>query len=115
MISKTELTQRLLLEGRDDHLGLWWVVSEVSGCMGDAPRQEVKKETLALIHELLSAGLVEAGFPSKDGRGFEPWPGTAPEVLERIRKEWEALDRDPSIGDVVWLNTTPKADSVSLG
>jgi hypothetical protein len=38
---------------------------------------------------------------------FVPWQLTIPEALARIEREWRALGRDPSLGDICWFNNTP--------
>jgi hypothetical protein len=58
------------------------------------------------LHGLLDEGLIVAGFPTRDGRGFEPSPYSPQETVDRIRTEWQKLGRDPVIGEVVWFNAT---------
>jgi hypothetical protein len=55
-------------------------------------------------------GLVQAGFPTPDGRGFEPWSLGPNAGIDRINSEWNALGREPKIGEVVWFNTTQKGE-----
>lgn len=66
-----------------------------------------KKPTIEFLSGLLRNGDVVAGRP-KGWFGFEPWGLTAEESIERIRREWEALERPPNHADVAAF-TMPEA------
>lgn len=102
----TEAAREVLLEGLDDYLGLWEFVASVRDNGTVSPRT-VREEVLTLVRKLLEEGLVEAGFPTREG-GFAPEDAEAPELLERISGEWDELNREPDIGDIVWFKLTDK-------
>ncbi|MFL6193495.1 MAG: hypothetical protein ACJ75H_04950 [Thermoanaerobaculia bacterium] len=85
----------------DDYTGLWQVIADLKDESGGAIGES---GILDLLHGLLAEGLIVAGFPTRDGRGFEPWPYSPQETIDRIRAEWRKLGRDPVIGEVVWFN-----------
>ncbi len=114
MVDREKLKQLLLTEGREDHLGLWWVVGEVSDRLPSASGSEIRAETLAVIGELLEKGLLLAGFPKENGKDFEPWSGSSKEVIARIDAEWAALGREPNIGEIVWFATTEAGDRAAV-
>lgn len=106
MIELGELERQVLVAGRDDHIGLWWVLGEISDRLPSADSAALREMTLSVIGDLLRRGLVKAGFPTREGRGFDAWSTTAEEIISRIDSEWRALGRAPNIGEIVWLTTT---------
>jgi len=97
----------ILLEGLHDHIGLWSLLWHFQELPDPAVR---RRETMALVEELLGQGWFEVGFPTSDGRGFEPW-NSAPDVsIARINKEWDALGQEPNIGEIVWFNLTSNGE-----
>lgn len=99
------LERELLEECAEDHLGLWsviWPLREEFGIEGEDERRGI---TLRMLTDLLGAGLIHAGIP--DGRTrFNAWNLSATESLKRIEREWNELDREPDIGDIVWFDIT---------
>ncbi len=91
----------------EDHVGLWLIVNHVRERFPDSSAQEIRQITLGVLDELLEKGIIQAGFPTPDGRSFEPWTTPAADTISRIEDAWEALHRDPTIGEVVWF-TTPE-------
>jgi hypothetical protein len=57
---------------------------------------------MALLHFLLSAGVLEAGIPDDHG-DFHPWKTSSEDAYRRIAREWLKLGREPDIGDIVWF------------
>lgn len=102
------LLEDILDECEDDYVGLWSVLSEVQGALGDVHAAELKAVTLELLRFLLSRGLVVAGFPAQNGRDFNPWMLSAGETINKIAKAWDKLGRDPSGGEIVWFTTPQK-------
>jgi hypothetical protein len=102
------LLEDILDECDDDHVGLWSVVRDVRNALGNAPPAEIKSTTLELLRFLLHRRLIEAGFPALNGRGFEPRTGSPDETIKTIDDEWNKLGRDPSGGEIAWLNTPTK-------
>jgi hypothetical protein len=85
----------------DDYTGLWLIVAELRDRSGGAIDD---RGILDILYGLLKEGQIQAGFPTHDGRGFEPWPSSPEETISRIEREWRQLGREPDIGEIVWLN-----------
>lgn len=110
MSDLNQLKADLLVECKDDHVGLWTLIKCVRLDLGVTDPAEVRRVTLELVVEFLESGLVQAGFPTADGRGFKRWDLSPEQVVARIEHEWDALGREPNIGDIVWFTTTEKGD-----
>ena len=115
MIDLKRLQAQLLQECREDQpIGLWavlWVVRYTLN--GDtypereldkADPQEVRRLSLELVRRLLESGSVQAG--SYEGGEFVPWDLPATEALRRIEAEWDALGREPNMGENVWFTAS---------
>ncbi|HEY5313735.1 MAG TPA: hypothetical protein VIK18_14505 [Pirellulales bacterium] len=103
------LLEDILDECADDHVGLWSVLREVRGAMGNVPPDEVQSITLELLRFLLHRRLIEAGFPASNGRDFDSWKTSPDETIQRIAEAWNKLGRDPSGGEIIWFTTPNKA------
>lgn len=110
MIKLTDIHELILALCVQDHVGLWFTLGEVENELRISEPVEVRKRTLEILHDLLKAGLIQAGFPTPDGRGFDPWILSADETIKRINREWKELGREPSIADIVWFTTTENGD-----
>ena len=65
-------------------------------------------ETIKVIEELLSSGLMHFGVLTD--RGFESWDLGPDETLKRLGREMAALGREPRLGDIGWLANTAAGD-----
>ena len=101
----------VLCESHYDHGGIWEAVILAR----EKKRTVGREEILQGIARLMQLSLLEAGYPTPDGRGFEPWDGSIFSIIGRIRREWKALGRDPYLGEIVWFNATPAGDRVVEG
>jgi hypothetical protein len=108
VISDSEVSREILVEGLHDYIGLWSVLWHFRDLPDPALRRQ---KAMALVKEFLGNGWFEAGFPTSDGRGFTPWQSDSTDSISRIEKEWDALGREPNIGEVVWLNITPAGEN----
>ena len=103
--SPTSLLSSLMAEFEDDHVGLWVIIKQVQRAFpGDRP-EDIRGKTLSLIWFLLQMGYIEAGFPTRDGGGFEPWRMKPFGVVTRIASEWKQPKPYPTIGEIVWFTT----------
>ncbi len=94
--------EELLRECAEDHVGLWCVVSLYrEESQGPHAMEGILRE----LEDLLTKGILQVGFPAKDGRLFDPWSSEPIESVARIRREWLALGRDPDIGEIAWFTT----------
>jgi hypothetical protein len=90
-----------------DQPGLWFVIPHIKDFYRGDDTNAIRTKTLEVVKNLLKAELISAGQPAQDGRSFVPWTGVVDTAVERIRKEWDALGHEPSIGDIVWFAATP--------
>ena len=89
----------------DDYTGIWEIIREVQRAYPDANACEVQDRTLGVIRDLLVAGYIVAG-DLKDNVGVVPWPSSLEETIRRIKEEWNAFGREPSIWEIVWFDST---------
>lgn len=105
----TASAEAVLAELRDDHADLWkllWIV-KAEAELDEAMPKTVRQESLAVIAALLEGGYVHPGAP-RGRESFSPWPLDATDALARIEREWDALGRDPDIGEIAWFDLTDK-------
>jgi hypothetical protein len=102
MMTSREAREELLRECAEDHVGLWSIVRLYrEGSQGPHTMEGILRE----LEDLLTKGVLQVGFPAKDGRFFDPWSSQPIESVARIRREWLALGRDPDIGEIAWFTT----------
>ena len=99
------LLDDILDECVEDHVGLWSILRDVRGAVGNLPSVEIKGITLELLRFLLHRHLIEAGFPASNGREFKAWNLSTDKVIQHISQEWYKLGRDPSGGEIVWFTS----------
>ncbi len=88
-------------EAREDYLGLWQIVMRTNRLASSDER--AREDTLADIRVLLARG-VRAGNLTGEG-GFAAWPDQFPDsVIERVRREWVALGRAPTVNEIAWFD-----------
>jgi hypothetical protein len=97
------LLSSLAAEFEDDYVGLWTIVKQVRRTFPSARPMDIRRITLWLILLLLEAKLIQAGFPTKDGREFETLNLKPYGVVSRIASEWKEPERYPAIGEVMWF------------
>jgi hypothetical protein len=102
MPAMDSLKQSILTEGEDDHVGLWSVVRDVEEALPNADEAGVRTEVLRLLHDLLDADEIQAGFPTHSGRGFRRLQLSPARVIARIEEEWP-VGRRPTIGEGLWF------------
>src|SRR5947209_13482420 len=112
MTTLEQVREDVLTECADDYFGLWSILWRVRNLTGEADPAVRRRQTLELVRSLLESGRVRAGFPTPDGAGFRPWTLSPAEAVARIAAEWDALGREPNVGDIVWF-TTPEPTTVS--
>lgn len=96
--SHTVEANEVLELARDDLVGLWEVIRVVPAA--GPSTSSIPERVLALVHDLLTSGMLKAGVPDVAG-GFKAWPGSPDEIVARIRDHWRDLGRVPDIGDIV--------------
>lgn len=96
------LKEGILAECEEDHVGLWSVIRDVEESLQERDEMVVREQVLRLLHELLLAHQIKAGFPAANGRGFRSLRLAPAQVLDRIRAEWP-VGRRPTIGEGIWF------------
>lgn len=92
-----------------DHVGLWEIVDAVRCDLGSTNAPETRALTLRLVRSLLSEPGMQVGHPAPDGRHFVSWDLSPDDAVSRIEKEWSALGREPTIGEVAWFTSAQEA------
>ena len=96
------LADKFELEVRDDWVGLWEIVGSLEKLAAD--QVTLLDQTIEVVRALLERGFV-AGNLTRSAPGFEPWPDQRPDaIIQRIRSEWLALGRIPTIGDIAYFD-----------
>ena len=101
-----DLTRILREEAQTDTVGLWAVIWEVKQVMPLASPEEIRRTTLSVVRDALAGEHVVAGqFVDLDAEtfAFSRWSASVDESLARIDREWDALGREPNLGDIVWF------------
>ena len=87
-----------------DFIGLWELVRVVKENLDKTKEEDLQLLTLDLLKRMLPRGF-RVGYLSSSGNALEPWPDQQPtNVVARIKTEWNALDREPNIGDIAWFD-----------
>lgn len=97
----------LLEAGKDDFVYLGEVIRIVESAYSTTPA-ELRARTLEVIKAVLSDGLMELGDLKREG--FFKWELPEAECVRRVDREWQAMEKDPSLPFIVWLRNTPKGD-----
>jgi hypothetical protein len=112
----------LLLRGLDDDIQASEVASVVMRVCGAATQDQVRELSLGLIREIVRQGLMEVGdiigigfHPSRRYASvrFQRWDLSFEEGMERVAREWRALGRNPSLGEICWLINTERGNEVA--
>ncbi|MEK7528606.1 MAG: hypothetical protein AAB592_02485 [Patescibacteria group bacterium] len=90
-------------------LDLWGVI-DINNTYKSKYAVKIQEKTFQILRDLLEFGLIQAGFPTSDGRKFNPWKTSSEDTISRIISELDALGREPTIGEIVWFTTTLKGD-----
>src|SRR5262245_19733937 len=90
-------------EARNDTVGFWRIVNAVRDEVGERSEAGVRAASLEVVEGLLNSGLEVVDY--YEGRGWAKWPEQDRAILARIEQEWNALGRDPSLGDICWFRS----------
>jgi hypothetical protein len=100
------LKQSILTECEEDHVGLWSVIRDVEESLPKLDQVAVRDQVLTLLHDLLLAHEIRAGYPTPDGR-FRSLRVAPEKVMAQIEAEWPA-GRRPTIGEGLWFTRAKK-------
>lgn len=105
-----EIKNELLNYGLDDLLDLGWVIQVTSRHIGVSPTDPaVVEPTLRVVAEMLESGHLVAGPTARNREDLlyvRSWGLSPQETVDRIRKDWSALDGMPTPGQVAWFELT---------
>jgi hypothetical protein len=99
------LKQHILTECDEDYVGLWSVIRDVEESLSTTDETIIRKKALSLLHDMLVAGEIKAGFPTNDGSGFRSLCLTPEKIIEQIETDWPVGARRPTIGEGVWFTS----------
>jgi hypothetical protein len=102
----------LLMSGCDDWVNVAEVTSVAKFTGGAQSADEIRDLSLRLIREVVQQGLMEIGDLPDQSRRLALWPMTPQECLDRVEREWNALGRNPSLGEICWLQNTDKGNAL---
>lgn len=104
---ESELISELIAEAKADEVGLWLIISSLRDAGGITDPTQLRAATLNVVRRFLDSGEVAAAIYSQDGNGIAIWDIPTDDVIVRISTEWDALGREPNIGDVVIFVARP--------
>lgn len=96
-----EQVKELIAEAKADEVGLWFIIAKIRDECGVSDRAELRFAALDCIRKLLDSGEIAAGYYSPDGKGIHIWKLSPADIILRITAEWDALEHEPNIGDIV--------------
>jgi hypothetical protein len=101
----------VLMECDEDYVGLWSILRDIYRDNLNIDSLKARRKTLDLIKELMQDKLIQPGMFTGNAN-FELWKLSPQETITRIEAEWDALGREPNIGEIVWFITTEKGEKV---
>ncbi len=104
-----EMLDELLIYGYKEWLMASAVASVARFTGGADTPQAIRELSKVIIREFVVRGLMRIGDVTRTG--FVPWEGTLDEMIERIDRTWRTLPREPTLGDVCWLDATEKGEA----
>jgi hypothetical protein len=95
------LIDEFFTESDEDVVGLFAIAQAVEDLIKD--KDMAREQALRVVEGLLDRGML-AGQSPYCIDGYQPWPDQdRTTVINRIRSEWLALGRSPTITDIVWF------------
>ena len=107
-----ECINDVVMRGCDDWLDACGVASVAINIGHTLSAEEIQNLSLKIIQEVVEQGLMEIGDLPDEGRRLKLWSMTPQECLDRVEREWKALGRNPSLGEVCWLQNTDRGNAL---
>lgn len=98
-----QFVEDVIAEARVDEVGLWWFVKEATETLGMKEPDDIRRAALQGLRQVLETGDIVAASYADNVCGYDVWGGTVDEIVARVEKKWDELDRQPDIGDIVVL------------
>jgi hypothetical protein len=87
-----------------DYVSVWEILRLVHRMEPQLDGQAARDTVLTLIERALDRSEAEIGTWPRGRQGLEHvWHEPTDVIIDRIRREWIALGRDPMPGEVAWL------------
>jgi hypothetical protein len=111
----------LLMRGADDLIQAAEVASVAIEVGGATTQEGVLEMSLEMIRHVVQRGLMEIGDALGVGSHptcvhafvqFQPWNLPFEEAIARVEREWHALGRNPTLGEICWLQNTSKGREI---
>lgn len=99
------LEELIIDECEVDDVGLWEIVKLAEELVAPG---SIREQVLVVVRSLLENGHIVAEDFHTD-RGWSLWVTSADETADRIIREWTALGRAPTLGEIVWFTTPSRA------
>ena len=95
------LVDNFFISSIEDIVGLFSIAQAVDELIED--KDNVLEQSMRIVERLLEKGML-AGYSPYEPDGYRPWPNQDRKtVMDRIRSEWLALGRLPTIPDIAWF------------
>jgi len=102
-----QIKRDFLAECAEDFVGLWSLLRTVNFTIPNLTPIEAQSITLRFLEDLLRAEAIVV-LQISNSR-LEAWNLPPASAIKRIKDEWDALGRDPDIGEIAWF-TLPMSD-----
>ncbi len=101
------IAHETITETREDYVGLWSVLWQVRHAFPNYSPEQAREATMLVLRSILQGSEIIVG--SFQGQRFVPWFGSSRDWLDRIAREWDALGKDPNIGDIAWFSVKSRS------
>jgi hypothetical protein len=103
---------RLVVAGNDDLVAFPHVCGAVGVNVSSILPRDSRQIVLQAMRTVAEADLMDIGDVSRPG-GFIPWSSPIEEMMDRIERDWQALDHFPYAGEICWLRNTERGDRLA--
>lgn len=100
MSTLNEALSRLAVSAQVDDLSVPIVLSAMHRLQVPPPGRNDMERASHFIRRMFDRGFIAVDSPYA---GDAPWPEQGEAALRRLRREWEALDHEPTFADLCWF------------
>ena len=104
MTNLESVVDELAAEAEVDIVGVAWVIGAIRDHISDLSSDEVRRVGIEVARRLVARGVEFGTFSGPD---FVPWPSST--AVDQLNAEWQALGREPTLGDIGWFKS-PRLD-----
>ena len=106
-IKRAKVKHKLLIWCREDYTSLFSLFNFVKEFFGYTDLDLLKKTTLDIAKEALEQEIVYAGNLNNENK-FIRWEEDVNKIIQKIKYQWDKLDRDLYPHEIVWFDEAPK-------